>query len=66
MSVTNSTGDGIMRCDKCGRQIEIGKGYLSINGWIICGICQWESDQRNYPKPFTIPEEPKKEFNSQL
>lgn len=30
-------------CDKCGRIIPSDKGYLSINGWIICGICQYDN-----------------------
>jgi hypothetical protein len=41
-----STG-GTLHCDKCGRLIELGKGYIAINGWIICGICQWEESQRH-------------------
>lgn len=29
-------------CDKCGRPITGNKGYSMINGWIICGICEFE------------------------
>ena len=28
-------------CDKCGRPLD-GKGYLIIDGWKICGVCQFE------------------------
>ena len=37
-------------CDKCGRPISSGKGYLIINGWIICGICQYEDEQKKEKK----------------
>ena len=30
-------------CDKCGRSLN-GKGYITVSGWDICGICQWEKD----------------------
>jgi uncharacterized Zn finger protein (UPF0148 family) len=30
-------------CDKCGRPIPTNKGYIMVNGWIICGLCQYES-----------------------
>lgn len=36
-------------CDKCGRAIN-GKGYIMIDGWVICGICQWEYEQLNQRK----------------
>ena len=32
-------------CDKCGRSLD-GRGWLEINGWKICGICQWEKEHR--------------------
>ena len=38
-----STGNSTLHCDKCGRPIEIGKSYITVSGWIICGICQYES-----------------------
>jgi hypothetical protein len=38
-----STGDSTIVCDNCGRPIPLGKGYLFINGWYICGICQWKN-----------------------
>lgn len=38
-----------LSCDKCGRPIPSGKGYININGWIICGICQYEDQVRQFP-----------------
>ncbi len=40
-----STGKDTLQCDRCGRRIESGKGYISIQGWIICGICQYDSNR---------------------
>lgn len=37
------TSDNTMFCDKCGRPIPTGKGYMIISGWIICGICQLDN-----------------------
>lgn len=33
-------------CDRCGRPL-MGKGYLIVNGWNICGICQFELQHQN-------------------
>lgn len=33
-------------CDKCGRSL-VGKGYIEISGWRICGICQYEESKKN-------------------
>jgi len=41
---TETIGCSPLYCDKCGRPIPSGKGYTIINGWIICGICQYESE----------------------
>jgi hypothetical protein len=46
MTTYSSQSDTIM-CDKCGRPIHSGKGYLIISGWIICGICQYEDEIKN-------------------
>ena len=40
--ITNNTTS----CDKCGRGIPPHKGYISIDGWIICGICQYEGNTK--------------------
>ena len=40
-----------LHCDKCGRPIPVGKGCLSVNGWIICGVCQYE-DSLKFPNNF--------------
>jgi hypothetical protein len=37
-------------CDKCGRVIPSGKGYISVSGWIICGVCQYEYSIKEPPK----------------
>ena len=39
-----TTGDSKLICDNCGRPIPNGKGYACIDGWYICGICQWKND----------------------
>lgn len=39
------TSDNTNSCDRCGRSIPKGKGYLLIAGWKICGVCQWEDER---------------------
>lgn len=39
-------------CDKCGRSFN-GKGYIEVDGWKICGICQFENNDRNYDYPIS-------------
>jgi hypothetical protein len=41
--IGSTTDINVLFCDKCGRSIGV-KGYGTINGWIICGICQWEEE----------------------
>ena len=41
-----STGDSTLFCDKCGRHI-VGKSYINIGGWILCGLCQYEGNSKN-------------------
>ena len=43
-----TTSDNTLFCDKCGRPIG-SKGYIDISGWKICGVCQWEAQQKNNP-----------------
>jgi len=50
-----STRESTLRCDKCGRAIESGKGYTNINGWIICGVCEWEANHVQLPVPYVPP-----------
>lgn len=33
-------------CDRCGRTIGQNKGWREVQGWKICGVCQWEEDNR--------------------
>jgi hypothetical protein len=37
-----NTNTNQLYCDKCGREIG-SKGYITVNGWVICGICQYAS-----------------------
>ena len=41
----NTTSFNTACCDKCGRNLD-GKGYTEINGWKICGICEWEENKK--------------------
>ena len=45
MDYTTVTSFNTSCCDKCGRSLNH-KGYIEVNGWKICGICQWESEQK--------------------
>lgn len=43
----NTTASNVTTCcDRCGRPIGA-KGYVEVNGWIICGVCQWEESIKN-------------------
>lgn len=35
-------------CDRCQRALD-GKGWIEISGMKICGICQFETEQKNKP-----------------
>lgn len=47
--MTTTTGN-TLTCDKCGRPIVGGKGYTEIQGWKICGVCQFDRDKNNENK----------------
>jgi len=32
-------------CDRCGRDMDF-RGYTIVNGWKICGICEWEENNK--------------------
>lgn len=36
-----TTEGTVLTCDICGRTIPQGKGYKIIDGWVICGICEY-------------------------
>ena len=42
--MSSTISDTTLCCDRCGRPIGL-KGYIFINGWIICGVCQHELNE---------------------
>jgi hypothetical protein len=47
----NNTWNDTHSCDRCGRPL-MGKGYLIVNGWNICGVCQFELQMQNTRKDY--------------